>query len=116
MRQAALVHDLGRTGVSSSVWEKKSALNYSEWERVRLHPYYTERVLARSGPLAAMGRLGALHHERVDGSGYHRSATAAQLPQAARILAAADVYQALTEPRPHRAAWSVDEAGAAVAS
>src|SRR5262249_49998603 len=75
IRHAALVHDLGRTGVSSSVWEKSGTLDYSQWERVRLHPYYTERVLARSPRLAAVGRLGALHHERLDGSGYHRAAT-----------------------------------------
>lgn len=108
LRRAGLVHDLGRVGVSAGIWGKPGALTESEWERVRLHPYYTERILARSGGLAPLGALAALHHERLDGSGYYRQVRAAHLPPTARILAAADVYQALTEPRPHRAACAPD--------
>ena len=67
-----------------------------------MHPYYTERVLARPGVLARLGALAALHHERLDGSGYYRGLPASMLSPAARILAAADVYHAMTEPRPHR--------------
>jgi DNA-binding CsgD family transcriptional regulator len=91
-------------GVSAGVWTKAGALSEREWEQVRLHPYYTERVLARPGRLARLGALAALHHERLDGSGYHRGAPAALLSPAARILAAADAYQAMTEPRPYRPA------------
>ena len=104
VRRAGLIHDVGRVGVSTGIWDKPGPLTESEWERVRLHPYYTERVMKRSPALAPLGALAALHHERLDGSGYHRQVAPAQLPPAARILAAADVYQALTEPRPHRAA------------
>jgi HD-GYP domain-containing protein (c-di-GMP phosphodiesterase class II) len=104
LRRAALLHDLGRAGVSNAVWEKPGPLTAGEWERVRLHPYFTERALSRCGGLAALGELGASHHERVDGSGYPRRATAAQLPAAACVLAAADAYHAMTEDRPHRAA------------
>lgn len=77
---------------------------------MRLHPYYTERVLARPALLSQLGMLAALHHERLDGSGYHRSVSAGSLSPAARILAAADVYWAMTEPRPHRPARSPDAA------
>lgn len=104
VRRAGLLHDIGRVGVSNGIWNKPGPLTESEWERVRLHPYYTERILNRAPALAPLGALAALHHERLDGSGYHRQVASAQLPPTARILAAADVYQALTEPRPHRAA------------
>lgn len=103
LRRAALLHDLGRTGVSNAIWEKQGALTDAEWERVRLHPYFTERMLARTGALADLGSLAALHHERLDGSGYHRGVSGSGLTPAASILAAADAYHAMTEPRPHRA-------------
>ena len=102
LRRAGLLHDIGRVSVSAGIWGKPGPLTEREWERVRLHPYYTERVLARSHILAQLGTLAALHHERLDGSGYHRGLPAALLSPAARILAAADVYHAMTETRPHR--------------
>jgi HD-GYP domain-containing protein (c-di-GMP phosphodiesterase class II) len=104
LRRAGLLHDLGRVGVSAGIWAKPGPLTEREWEKVRLHPYYTERILARSPALAEAGAIAALHQERLDGSGYHRALPGAQLPAAARLLAAADVYVALTEPRPHRPA------------
>ena len=110
LRRAALLHDLGRVAVSSMVWEKPGALNGAEWEQVRLHAYHTERVLSRSPAMAAIASLTGAHHERMDGSGYHRGTGASALPDAARILAAADVYHALTEQRPHRAAMTGDQA------
>jgi HD-GYP domain-containing protein (c-di-GMP phosphodiesterase class II) len=91
-------------GISAGVWTKPGPLTEREWEQVRLHPYYTERILARPPALATLGALAALHHERLDGSGYHRRLPASLLSPAARLLAAADVYQALLEPRPHRPA------------
>ena len=77
-----------------------------------MHPYFTERVLARPGLLARLGALAALHHERLDGSGYYRGMKASLLSPAARILAAADVYHAMTEPRPHRPALVSETAAA----
>lgn len=112
VRRAALLHDVGRVGVSAGIWCKPGRLTDGEWERVRLYPYYTERVLARPRALAHVAKLAALHRERLDGSGYHRSLTAPLLLPAARILAAADVYHAMIEPRPHRPALP-DEAAAA---
>jgi HD-GYP domain-containing protein (c-di-GMP phosphodiesterase class II) len=110
VRRAGLFHDLGRVGVSNLVWDKPGSLTTSEWEQVRLHAYHTERILARSPVLAPLGQIAGMHHERADGSGYHRSATAAAIPVAARVLAAADVFRALTEPRPHRAAFAPEGA------
>lgn len=112
VRRAALLHDVGRVGVSAGIWGKAGPLTTSEWERVRLHPYYTERILARPRVLAGLGEIAALHHERLDGSGYHRRTRAAALSFPARILAAADVYHAMTEPRPYRSARSADDAAA----
>jgi HD-GYP domain-containing protein (c-di-GMP phosphodiesterase class II) len=114
LRRAGWVHDVGRVGVSSIVWEKPGPLSHGEREQVRLHPYYTERVLARPAGLAEVGRLAAAHHERLDGSGYHRAVPASLLTPAARLLAAADCYRAMTEPRAHRAALSADAASAAL--
>jgi HD-GYP domain-containing protein (c-di-GMP phosphodiesterase class II) len=110
LRRAGLLHDIGRVSVSAGIWGKPGSLTEREWERVRLHPYYTERVLARPRILAQLGSLAALHHERLDGSGYHRGLPAAMLSPAARILAAADVYHAMTEPRPHRSPLTPDAA------
>jgi len=104
IRRAALVHDLGRVGVPNSIWERPGPLAPDELERVRLHPYLTERVLMHAPALAPLAEIAALHHERLDGSGYHRGCAAQQLPAGARVLAAADVFHAMTEPRPHRPA------------
>ena len=69
LRRAGLVHDLGRSGVPNTVWDKPGPLTFLEWERVRLHPYYTERVLARVPALARVAAIAVAHHERLDGSG-----------------------------------------------
>jgi HD-GYP domain-containing protein (c-di-GMP phosphodiesterase class II) len=104
VRRAALVHDVGRVAVSARIWHRAGPLTPDDWERVRLHAYHSERVLCRSAFLAGLVPVATAHHERLDGSGYHRAATAAALPRLARVLAAADAYHAMTEPRPHRAA------------
>ncbi len=109
-RRAALVHDLGRFGVPGSVWNKAGRLNSRETERMRLHVYYVERIFARPEPLHRIGLLAATHHERMDGTGYHRGLSGSQLSVSARVLAAADAYHAMTQPRPHRAALDPDAA------
>jgi HD-GYP domain-containing protein (c-di-GMP phosphodiesterase class II) len=108
--RAALVHDVGRVGVPSGIWDHPGRLSAEQWERVRLHPYLGERVLRRCGFLAPYADLAASHHERADGSGYHRGAKADQLDLAARLLAAADAYHAMIEPRPHRPALTAGDA------
>ena len=104
VRRAALAHDVGRVGVSNAIWEKPGALGFGEWERVRLHPHFSERAFAQSPALAPIGILAGSHHERLDGSGSHRGTTGQGLDQPARILAAADCYAAMREARPYRAA------------
>ena len=112
LRQAAFVHDIGRLGVSNTVWDKPGSLTQSELERVRLHPYLTERMLSFSAGLAQLGASAGQHHERLDGSGYPRGLSGDAIGTAGRILAAADSYHALTEARPYRPAWSAADAAA----
>jgi HD-GYP domain-containing protein (c-di-GMP phosphodiesterase class II) len=110
LRCAALLHDLGRAGISADVWDRPGPLSTAETERVRLHTYWTQRVLERVPALAPLAPIAAAHHERLDGSGYHRGDLGSRPPVAALVLAAADVFAALTEPRGHRDAFTVDEA------
>jgi HD-GYP domain-containing protein (c-di-GMP phosphodiesterase class II)/DNA-binding CsgD family transcriptional regulator len=110
LRQAAYVHDVGTVAISVSIWDKPGPLTAGEWERVRLHPYFTERIVARSAAFGAIGHLAALHHEWLDGSGYHRQLRAPLLPITARVLAAAEAYRGMIERRPHRAALSPQQA------
>lgn len=109
VRRAALVHDLGRVGVSNATWDRPGPLSTEDWERVRLHPYYTERILARCSLWPEL-TAACSHHERIDGSGYHRGVGASGLSMEERVLATADAFQALTQERPHRPARSTGEA------
>ena len=108
--RAALLHDLGRISVPNSIWAKPAPLSAAEWERVRLYPYYTERVLVHSASLAPLSELASSQQERLDGSGYHRRIRGSQLSRVHRVLAAADTYQAMTEERRHRGALASNDA------
>ncbi len=112
IRRAALAHDLGRVGVPNSIWEKPAELSFGEWERVRLHAHHTERAFAQSPALMEIGQIAGAHHERLDGSGYHRGVRSPEIEQASRILAAADCYVAMREDRPHRPALDAAQAEA----
>jgi HD-GYP domain-containing protein (c-di-GMP phosphodiesterase class II) len=102
LRRAGFVHDLGRLGVSNSIWDKPGPLSVVELERVRLHPYLTDRMIAGIPALGPVRTLAARHHERLDGSGYPSGLSGSELSPADRILAAADACHAMTEPRPYR--------------
>jgi len=115
LRRAGWVHDIGRVAVHPRIWSKPGPLDADEVEQVRLHPYHTDRVLSRSGFLATLAPVACAHHERVDGSGYHRGASAAQLPVTSRLLAAAVAYQSKCEPRRYRTALTPEGATAHVA-
>jgi HD-GYP domain-containing protein (c-di-GMP phosphodiesterase class II) len=115
MRRAAFVHDVGRIAVHPRIWMKPAALTVDEWEQVRLHPYHTERVLLPSPLLASLAEVACTHHERLDGTGYHRRLSMASLSAGARLLAAADAFHAMREPRPYRAALSPAEAASLLA-
>jgi HD-GYP domain-containing protein (c-di-GMP phosphodiesterase class II) len=110
LRRAALVHDIGRVAVPVSVWAKPGPLSRDEREQVRLHAYHSERVLDVAPGLRQLARLAGSHGERCDGSGYHRGCQSGDLPATAWLLAAADCYQAMREPRPYRPALSAEEA------
>jgi HD-GYP domain-containing protein (c-di-GMP phosphodiesterase class II) len=110
LRRAGLLHDVGRLGVSNTIWDKAGSLTDGEMERVRMHPYLTQRTFSRAPRLARLAEVAATHHERLDGSGYPRGLAGGALSPEARILAAADAYQAMTELRPHRAALSAADA------
>lgn len=108
LRRAGLVHDMGRASVPNGIWDKPGPLTTGEWERVRLHSYYTERVLARAPTLAALAPTAGAHHERRDGSGYHRGLRGDALDLPSCVLAATDVYVSMTQDRPYRPAIPPD--------
>jgi HD-GYP domain-containing protein (c-di-GMP phosphodiesterase class II) len=112
LRRAGLMHDMGRLGVPNTIWDKPAHLSDAEMERVRLHPYLMQRMFSRLSGLAEVAWLAGQGSERLDGSGYPRALTGAALTPAARVLQAADVYQALTEPRAYRPALEPPAAAA----
>jgi HD-GYP domain-containing protein (c-di-GMP phosphodiesterase class II)/DNA-binding CsgD family transcriptional regulator len=115
VHRAGLVHDLGRVAVPTGVWERPGPLRGDEWELVRLHPYHSGRILARSPLLAPLASIASRHHERTDGSGYPAGVGAGELDAAALLLAAADAWHTLGEERPHRAALPAPDAARALA-
>ena len=108
--RAGLAAGLGRLGVSNAIWDKPGPLTVSEWERVRLVPQLAERMLHQSSALSTIARIVAQHRERLDGSGYPSGTTRDAISPGARVLGAADAYQAMLEPRPHRPPRTADEA------
>lgn len=112
LRRAAEIHDLGNVSIPNRIWDKRGPLNRAEWERVRLHPYQSQRVAVVAEPLRAAGELAGMHHERLDGSGYHRGLRAAAITPGARLLAAAEAYQSMLEERPWRPALTPAQAAA----
>ena len=109
-RRAGQVHDIGMVSVPNRIWITRRPLNPAEWERVRLHPYHTQRILSLATPLQSVASVAGLHHERLDGSGYHRGLAAAAVPLSARLLAAAEVYESMMEPRAWRPVLAPKEA------
>lgn len=112
LRHAGLLQGIGRLGVSNAILDKKGPLGPGEWERIRRQPHVTERMLRQAEGLAAVARIAVQTRERLDGSGYPRGLTGATISPEGRILAAADAYQAMCEPRPHRPARSAEDAAA----
>jgi HD-GYP domain-containing protein (c-di-GMP phosphodiesterase class II) len=110
LHRAGLVHGFGRLGVSNSIWDKPGPLGAGEWERVRMYPYYTERMLQQSATLAPAGRIAVQQYERLDGYGYPRGLSGNAISPPARVLAAAIAYQAMREPRAYREARTPDDA------
>ncbi len=108
-RSAALLHDLGKLSVPNRILDKPGPLDAAEWEIMRLHALYTERILEHVQGFEWLAFASAAHHERMDGSGYCRGIAADQLPELSRVLAVADVFDALSTARPYRHALEPDQ-------
>ncbi|MGB6197982.1 MAG: HD domain-containing phosphohydrolase [Candidatus Acidiferrales bacterium] len=102
LRRAALLHDIGKLSVPNTILDKPGKLTAQEWETVRLHPYYTQRILERISGFAHLAFLASTHHEKLDGSGYYRNLRGPQLPISSRAMVVADIYDALSAKRPYR--------------
>lgn len=111
LRRAALVHDFGTTAVSNAIWDKPGPLTRTEFDRVELHPMLTEQMLRRSPALAALTSVAAAHHEKCDGSGYHKRVRATA-DLGGCVLAATDLYVGMTTDRADRPAHSGVDAAA----
>ena len=112
LRRAALLHDLGLHGIPATILDKPGPLSDAESERMRMHTYYTERMLTRPPVLARIGAIASLAQERSDGSGYHRGLSGSAIPVTGRLLAASCAYRTMIEPRAHRPALTAKQATA----
>lgn len=110
LRRAGLLHDIGLHGVPATILDKPGPLSATEAERMRMHTYYTDRMLSRPPALARLGAIASLAQERSDGSGYHRGLTASAIPFTGRLLAAACAFRSMTEPRAYRPAMTGKQA------
>jgi putative nucleotidyltransferase with HDIG domain len=109
LRRAALLHDIGKLGVSNMILDKGAPLTHGEREAMRLHPLHTYEILNRVPVFRSFAEMAASHHERLDGTGYHRGLTAERFPPLTRELVVADMAEALSAARPYRAALPWDE-------
>ncbi len=122
LRRAALLHDIGKLGVSNLVLDKPSKPTAEEFDQIRKHPDYSLRILEQVQAFDRLADVAAAHHERLDGRGYHRRLDGSRIPWAARVLTVADVCEAMSARRPYRdgMAWEqihqtlMNDAGAGV--
>jgi putative nucleotidyltransferase with HDIG domain len=110
LKRAALLHDIGKLGVSNQILDKPGRLDDAEWAAIRHHPALGEIILSRIGAFKELARIAGAHHERLDGVGYPRGLKGSEIDLDTRIVTTADVFDALTAERPYRAAMSVSEA------
>lgn len=110
VRGAALTHDLGLTAIPNPILDKAGTLTIAEFERLRLHPYYTERLLLNVPALRSVAQIAGMHHETLDGQGYHRGLSAPQIPIPARIVALAAAFDHACRELPGRPALAPDAA------
>ncbi|MFN4326398.1 MAG: HD-GYP domain-containing protein [Azonexus sp.] len=104
LKRGALLHDVGKLGVSNSVLDKPGKLDADEWAAVQAHAAYTEAILIRISAFAELAVVAAAHHERLDGKGYPRGLTAEAISLETRIITTADIFDAITAERPYRGA------------
>jgi HD-GYP domain-containing protein (c-di-GMP phosphodiesterase class II) len=115
LKRAALLHDIGKLGVSNAILDKPGKLDADEWEAMKSHAALTETILSRIGAFADLARIAGAHHERLDGKGYPRGLKAHEIVLETRIISTADVFDALTADRPYRKAFPVAKALAIMA-
>jgi HD-GYP domain-containing protein (c-di-GMP phosphodiesterase class II) len=109
LRRGALLHDIGKLGVSNSLLDKPGKLDASEWDAMRLHAVFTEQILSGIAPFAELARIAGAHHEKLDGTGYPRGLAAPDIALETRIITTADIFDAISADRPYRAAVPVEE-------
>jgi putative nucleotidyltransferase with HDIG domain len=110
LRRAGLLHDIGKLAISNLILDKPGKLTAEEFEAVKRHPLVTEQILRRVSRFADIAGIAAAHHEKLDGSGYHRGIHGDELDQPARVLAVADIFEAMTADRPYRQPMEVEQA------
>ncbi len=104
LRRASLLHDIGKLAVSNAILDKPGKPTDEEWKAIRSHPYYTEQILKTIPGFQRICDIAKAHHERLDGKGYFMGMTANELDADMRVLAVADVFDAISADRPYRAA------------
>jgi HD-GYP domain-containing protein (c-di-GMP phosphodiesterase class II) len=110
LHRAALLHDIGKLGVSNMILDKPGKLDDAEWEVMRTHASHTQEILGRVGVFNDLAPIAAAHHERLDGRGYPLGLMDFQITRETRIITISDFYDALTAERPYRAAMAIDDA------
>ncbi|HEX5125867.1 MAG TPA: HD-GYP domain-containing protein [Rhodocyclaceae bacterium] len=109
LNRGALLHDVGKLGVSNAVLDKAGKLDAEEWAAVKRHAAYTEEILSRIEPFAELAKVAGAHHERLDGGGYPRGLTADAIGMETRIITVADIFDAITAERPYRGAIPISD-------
>lgn len=107
IKRGALLHDVGKLGVSNSILDKAGKLDVDEWEAVKMHATFTETILSRIGAFSELARVSAAHHERLDGNGYPKGLKGNEISLETRIITTADIFDAITAERPYRGAVPV---------
>lgn len=110
LRRAALLHDIGKLGVSNAILDKPGKLDEAEWRAVQAHAAYTEQILYKLSPFKTLARMAGAHHEKLDGTGYPRGVNGDEISLMTRIITTADIFDALSAERPYRAAMPIDKA------
>jgi len=110
LKRGALLHDVGKLGVSNSVLDKAGKLDAEEWEAVKKHAHYTETILGSIGAFRELAAIAGAHHEKLDGTGYPRGLAGSEIPIETRIITTADIFDAITAERPYRGAIPIPQA------
>jgi HD-GYP domain-containing protein (c-di-GMP phosphodiesterase class II) len=109
LKRGALLHDVGKLGVSNAILDKPGKLDAEEWQAVQRHAAHTEAILGRIHAFKALARIAGAHHERLDGTGYPRGLDSRQIRLETRIITTADIFDAITAERPYRGAVPIEK-------